>query len=114
MEKIVTLEEALKRITELEKENATLREELEYYKNRKLSGRQKHNEKWMAIYHDFVAGYESGMTMVVVTHEMGFAREVGTKVLFMDGGNIVEENTPQEFFTNPQSPRLQEFLSKVL
>ena len=57
---------------------------------------------------------QSGMTMVVVTHEMGFAREVGTKVLFMDGGNIVEENTPQEFFTNPQSPRLQEFLSKVL
>ena len=57
---------------------------------------------------------DSGMTMVVVTHEMGFAREVGTKVLFMDGGNIVEENTPQEFFANPQSPRLQEFLSKVL
>ncbi len=57
---------------------------------------------------------ESGMTMVVVTHEMGFAREVGTKVLFMDGGNIVEENEPQEFFNNPQSPRLQEFLSKVL
>ena len=66
MEKIVTLEEALKRITELEKENATLREELEYYKNRKLSGRQKHHEKWMAIYHDFVAGYESGMTMVEI------------------------------------------------
>lgn len=57
---------------------------------------------------------DSGMTMVVVTHEMGFAREVGTKVLFMDGGNIVEENTPTEFFSNPQSPRLQEFLSKVL
>ena len=57
---------------------------------------------------------DSGMTMVVVTHEMGFAREVGTKVLFMDGGNIVEENTPQEFFNNPQSPRLQDFLSKVL
>ncbi len=57
---------------------------------------------------------ESGMTMVVVTHEMGFAREVGTKVVFMDGGNIVEENTPVEFFANPQSPRLQEFLSKVL
>lgn len=57
---------------------------------------------------------ESGMTMVVVTHEMGFAREVGTKVLFMDEGNIMEENTPGEFFTNPQSPRLQEFLSKVL
>ena len=57
---------------------------------------------------------DSGMTMVVVTHEMGFAREVGTRVLFMDQGNIMEENTPQEFFNNPQSPRLQEFLSKVL
>ena len=57
---------------------------------------------------------DSGMTMVVVTHEMGFAREVATKVLFMDGGNIMEENTPDQFFGNPQSPRLQEFLSKVL
>ncbi len=57
---------------------------------------------------------ESGMTMVVVTHEMGFAREVATKVLFMDGGNIMEENTPDQFFGNPRSPRLQEFLSKVL
>ncbi len=57
---------------------------------------------------------DSGMTMVVVTHEMGFAREVGTKVLFMDEGIIVEENTPGEFFNHPQSPRLQEFLSKVL
>lgn len=57
---------------------------------------------------------DSGMTMVVVTHEMGFAREVGTKVLFMDEGIIMEENTPQEFFENPQCARLQEFLSKVL
>ncbi len=57
---------------------------------------------------------ETGMTMVVVTHEMGFAREVGTKVLFMDEGIIMEENTPQEFFSNPKSQRLQEFLSKVL
>lgn len=57
---------------------------------------------------------DSGMTMVVVTHEMGFAREVGTRVLFMDEGVIMEENTPQEFFTNPKSPRLKEFLSKVL
>ena len=56
---------------------------------------------------------ETGMTMVVVTHEMGFAREVGTKVLFMDEGIIMEENTPQEFFSNPKSQRLQEFLSKV-
>ena len=54
MEKSVTLEEALKKIEELEKENAELREELEYYRNRKLSGRQKHNAKWMAIYNDFV------------------------------------------------------------
>ena len=57
---------------------------------------------------------ESGMTMVVVTHEMGFAREVGTKVLFMDEGIIMEENTPVEFFNNPKSQRLQDFLSKVL
>lgn len=56
----------------------------------------------------------SGMTMVVVTHEMGFAREVGTKVLFMDEGIIMEENTPYEFFNNPQCQRLQDFLSKVL
>ena len=66
MEKSVTLEEALKRIQELEKENAELREELEYYRNRKLSGRQKHNAKWMAIYNDFVIGYESGMTMIEI------------------------------------------------
>ena len=66
MEKSVTLEEALKRIEELEKENAELREELEYYRNRKLSGRQKHNAKWMAIYNDFVIGYESGMTMIEI------------------------------------------------
>ena len=66
MEKPVTLEAALKRIEELEKENADLREELEYYRNRKLSGRQKHNAKWMAIYNDFVAGDEDGMTMVEI------------------------------------------------
>ena len=66
MEKPVTLEAALKRIDELEKENADLREKLEYYRNRKLSGRQKHNAKWMAIYNDFVAGYEDGMTMVEI------------------------------------------------
>lgn len=57
---------------------------------------------------------KSGMTMVVVTHEMGFAREVGTKVLFMDEGIIMEENSPAEFFNNPQCQRLQDFLSKVL
>ena len=55
-----------------------------------------------------------GMTMVVVTHEMGFAREVGNRVLFMDGGKIVEQGPPQELFGNPKHPRLQEFLSKVL
>jgi len=57
---------------------------------------------------------DTGMTMVIVTHEMGFAREVGTRVLFMDEGEIKEQNNPQEFFSNPQHPRLQEFLSKVL
>ncbi len=55
-----------------------------------------------------------GMTMVVVTHEMGFAREVGSRVLFMDEGKIVEQDTPQKLFTSPQHPRLQDFLSKVL
>ena len=57
---------------------------------------------------------DEGMTMVVVTHEMGFAREVGTRVLFMDRGNIVEQNEPKEFFANPKHPRLKDFLSKVL
>ena len=57
---------------------------------------------------------QSGMTMVVVTHEMGFAKEVGSRVVFMDEGVIMEENTPEEFFANPKNPRLKEFLSKVL
>ena len=57
---------------------------------------------------------ERGMTMVVVTHEMGFAREVGSRVLFMDNGLIVEEGTPVEIFEHPKSERLQSFLSKVL
>lgn len=57
---------------------------------------------------------EDGMTMVVVTHEMGFAREVATRVLFMDGGIIAEQNNPKAFFENPVHPRLKEFLSKVL
>jgi polar amino acid transport system ATP-binding protein len=57
---------------------------------------------------------DEGMTMVVVTHEMGFAREVGNRVLFMDEGMIVEQGTPEEVFGNPKHPRLQEFLSKVL
>ncbi len=57
---------------------------------------------------------DAGMTMVVVTHEMGFAREVGTRIVFMDEGRFVEEATPEEFFSNPKSPRAIEFLSKVL
>ncbi|WP_373216138.1 amino acid ABC transporter ATP-binding protein [Ruminococcus sp. 5_1_39BFAA] len=57
---------------------------------------------------------QSGMTMVVVTHEMGFAREVATRVLFIDDGKIQEENSPEEFFSNPKNPRLKDFLSKVL
>lgn len=55
-----------------------------------------------------------GMTMVVVTHEMGFAREVADRVVFMDGGYIVEEGTPEEVFGNPQNKRTQDFLNKVL
>ena len=57
---------------------------------------------------------QSGMTMIVVTHEMGFAKEVASRVVFMDEGVIMEENTPEEFFSNPQNARLKEFLSKVL
>lgn len=57
---------------------------------------------------------ESGMTMVVVTHEMGFAREVGTKIVFIDEGVIMEEASPENFFTNPKNQRLRDFLSKVL
>jgi len=57
---------------------------------------------------------QDGMTMVVVTHEMGFAREVGSRVLFMDEGVIMEENEPHEFFANPKCERLQSFLAKVL
>ena len=57
---------------------------------------------------------QEGMTMVVVTHEMGFAREVGTRVLFMDGGHILEQNEPHAFFAAPKEPRTIEFLSKVL
>ncbi len=55
-----------------------------------------------------------GMTMVVVTHEMGFAREVGERVIFMDGGTIIEQGTPEAIFNQPKSPRLQDFLAKVL
>jgi polar amino acid transport system ATP-binding protein len=57
---------------------------------------------------------DDGMTMVVVTHEMGFAREVATRVLFMDEGDIIEQNTPAELFGNPRSERLKSFLAKVL
>ena len=57
---------------------------------------------------------KAGMTMVVVTHEMGFAREVADRVIFMDGGQILESNTPEELFDHPQNPRLKDFLSKVL
>ena len=57
---------------------------------------------------------QTGMTMIIVTHEMGFAREVASRVIFIDEGNIKEENTPAEFFANPKNPRLRDFLSKVL
>ena len=57
---------------------------------------------------------QEGMTMVVVTHEMGFAREVGNRVLFMADGKLLEQGSPSDIFENPQHPRLQDFLSKVL
>ena len=66
MKNIVDLESAIIRIKELEKENEELKKELDYYRNRKISGRQKHNAKWMAIYNDFVECYENGMTLVEI------------------------------------------------
>ena len=57
---------------------------------------------------------DDGMTMVIVTHEMGFAREVANRIIFMDEGKVIEENEPEEFFSNPKNPRLKDFLSKVL
>ena len=66
MKKKLTLEEAMNRIAELEKENEELKEQLEYYKKRKASGRQKHNAKWMAIYNDFVVCHEGGMSLLEI------------------------------------------------
>lgn len=57
---------------------------------------------------------EEGMTMIVVTHEMGFAREVASRVMFMAGRSVLEQNTPEEFFKNPQNDRLKDFLGKIL
>ena len=57
---------------------------------------------------------DEGMTMVVVTHEMGFAREVGSRIMFMDCGKLVEENTPEALFNHPESDRLKQFFAKVL
>ena len=57
---------------------------------------------------------KSGMTMLIVTHEMGFAREVGSRILFMDGGEIIEQGTPEEIFEHPKNERTQSFLSKIL
>ena len=67
--KKITIEEALARIDMLEKENEELKKELEYYKNRKISGRQKHNAKWQALYNDFVVSYENGMSLVEIAEK---------------------------------------------
>ena len=71
MENMMSLEEAVRRIEELEKENAQLRVQLEYYQSRKTSGRKKHNAKWMAIYNDFIVCYETGMTMLEIAKRNG-------------------------------------------
>ena len=73
MRKPKTYDEALVRIEKLEKENARLKEELEYFKKRKASGRQKHNAKWMAIYNDFVANYEQGVPVTVIAERNGIS-----------------------------------------
>ena len=71
--KTKTLDAALKRIGELEKENASLKNELAYYKNRKTSGRQKHNAKWLAIYNDFIVCHENGMTLAEIAKRNGIS-----------------------------------------
>ena len=82
-----------KRIEELENENAELREELEYYKNRKLSGRQKHNAKWMAIYNDFVDCYENGMTMIEIARRNNVSeRTIYRYKAYYDKMRKVEKN----------------------
>ena len=73
MKNITTLDAALKRIEELEKKNAELQEELEYWKKRKASGRQKHNAKWMNVYNDFVACYEKGMSVMEIAERNGIS-----------------------------------------
>ncbi len=73
MKKISTLDAALERIAELEKENAELKEALEYFKRRKASGRQKHNAKWMAIYNDFVVCHEKGMPLIEIAERNGIS-----------------------------------------
>ena len=70
----ITLEQALDCIQQLEKENADLREELEYYKKRKVSGRQKHNAKWMNIYNDFVICYENGMSLIEIAEKNNISK----------------------------------------
>lgn len=65
----------------------------------------------LSVIRDLVKG---GMTTVIVSHEMGFAREISDRVLFMDGGNIMERGTPEEIFQHPQNPRTKDFLAKVL
>lgn len=73
MKKIKSLEDALKRINELEEENAELKGELEYFKKRKASGRQKHNAKWMSIYKDFVSCHEQGMSLAEIANRNGIS-----------------------------------------
>ncbi len=71
---ITTLEDALKRISELEEENAKLKEELKYYKSKKFAGRQKHDEHWMRSYNDFVIQYEGGMTIMEIVNQGAISR----------------------------------------
>ena len=98
MGNMVTLKDTLRRIAELENENAALREELEYYKNRKMSGRQKHNAKWMAIYNDFVVGYESGMTMVEIAKRNNVSeRTIYRYKAYYDKMKEVEDNEQNIF-----------------
>ena len=96
MKKIKTLEAALKLIEELEAENAALKEEVEYYKRRKASGRQKHNAKWMEIYNDFVACHEQGMPLVEIAERNGISeRSMYRYKAYYE--KVLKEERPESF-----------------
>ena len=101
-------------VAKLNKEQNELAPVVETYRQYLRAQEQKEESEALLSDPEMKELAQEGMTMVVVTHEMGFAREVGSRVLFMADGKLLEEGSPADIFGNPQHPRLQDFLSKVL